>query len=1024
MKNRTISWTILRLSASLFVFFLRSPALGSEVYWTSFGVGNEGSWFVDDFWSNFTRPDADDTAVFDLDNVVPVENQQYIWLNDWTLPQGTVPGGIAEVAALETRYSPAHGGGGWYLIFGDQTGGQGGLITQTIAVKAGGLSLGGLGDIDTPLTGKASAIADYVQVGGDLIGDNAVLAVNGGARLIAGDPNISPAGIAALRVGTAPLSPGVLHISDPGSEVHVRHILAAGTDSQGSITVEDGGRLYVHFLGILGGNGGNEAGSIEVTGQDSVFEMVGQFWMRDGHNQVIISNGAKLITHDFVGVGTASSTSSSGFSNEIIVQGTGAEWIGTTGWVRLGDDNPGTLTVRLGANVALSSLDVGNNDIGELDVWGVSTKATLGPTTIGAHSAGRALVHALATMDVSQLHVGFRSGGQGDLRIYDRATVTSETVWIGNEIGSSGQVRVTDFNTTWTNAGSIFVGYAGVGNVLVGNQGVVSTTTTYLGVDPTGIGSATIRDQGSALNTAGTIFVGNRGIGNLRVENNGMVNSATAFMGSTAGSSGIATVRGVDSKWTVSGTVYVGEAGHGELHVESGGLLTAGVSHIANSVGSTGEGTVTGAGSQWINSSQLIVGDRGEGVLNIESGGLVRNTFSRVGGEVGSVGEATVRGSGSRWQNSDALFVGYLGEGTLSILQQGAVTNTFAHVGSGAGSMGEVTVSGQGGSAWTHSDALVVGVAGQGLVQVLDGGLISSNRGVIGEGAGSDGHVTVAGDNSRWTNVGSLEVGVLGEASLLVQNSGLVSVGTVLRIGDNDVVDVSVAGRVNVGGGAAGDLGSVRIGSGGTLVGNGSIVGDVIVQGGTVSPGLSPGVLDITGNYSQTNGSSLGIDLAALSSFDKLLISNEAMLAGTLQVSLTGGFMPAPGDSFEILHAEQGVVGAFQSVILPTLANGLELRVEYSDLSVFLRAAIQGDYNSDGKVDAADYILWRKTPATFGGTTGYNVWRANFGEIAGSGAAFDASTIPEPPSVYLLALFAMTMFCRATKTRGDACPMG
>ena len=52
-------------------------------------------------------------------------------------------------------------------------------------------------------------------------------------------------------------------------------------------------------------------------------------------------------------------------------------------------------------------------------------------------------------------------------------------------------------------------------------------------------------------------------------------------------------------------------------------------------------------------------------------------------------------------------------------------------------------------------------------------------------------------------------------------------------------------------------------------------------------------------------------------------------------------------------------------------------------------AALTGDYNGNGTVDAADYVLWRNggplqndsTPATVG-PEDYNVWRANFGKPA------------------------------------------
>jgi hypothetical protein len=61
---------------------------------------------------------------------------------------------------------------------------------------------------------------------------------------------------------------------------------------------------------------------------------------------------------------------------------------------------------------------------------------------------------------------------------------------------------------------------------------------------------------------------------------------------------------------------------------------------------------------------------------------------------------------------------------------------------------------------------------------------------------------------------------------------------------------------------------------------------------------------------------------------------------------------------------------------------------------------LAGDYNFDGTVDAADYVVWRKSDGT---QTGYNLWRANFGQPAGAGtsAAGDSpahAAVPEPAS--------------------------
>lgn len=64
--------------------------------------------------------------------------------------------------------------------------------------------------------------------------------------------------------------------------------------------------------------------------------------------------------------------------------------------------------------------------------------------------------------------------------------------------------------------------------------------------------------------------------------------------------------------------------------------------------------------------------------------------------------------------------------------------------------------------------------------------------------------------------------------------------------------------------------------------------------------------------------------------------------------------------------------------------------------------ALPGDYNGDGKVNAADYVVWRNDPASHGGNpAGYNAWRANFG--AGSAAGIGSgATVPEPAAVVII----------------------
>jgi len=89
----------------------------------------------------------------------------------------------------------------------------------------------------------------------------------------------------------------------------------------------------------------------------------------------------------------------------------------------------------------------------------------------------------------------------------------------------------------------------------------------------------------------------------------------------------------------------------------------------------------------------------------------------------------------------------------------------------------------------------------------------------------------------------------------------------------------------------------------------------------------------------------------------------------------------------------------------------------YSDLST-APAGVPGDYNNNGIVDGADYVVWRKGGAlqneVAGVTPGLNTaedyaaWRARFGNTSGSGA-LSGGAVPEP-SVLVLGLFATIAF--------------
>jgi hypothetical protein len=82
-------------------------------------------------------------------------------------------------------------------------------------------------------------------------------------------------------------------------------------------------------------------------------------------------------------------------------------------------------------------------------------------------------------------------------------------------------------------------------------------------------------------------------------------------------------------------------------------------------------------------------------------------------------------------------------------------------------------------------------------------------------------------------------------------------------------------------------------------------------------------------------------------------------------------------------------------------------------------AGVPGDYNNNGTVDAADYVLWRNggplqneidNPGTVTAAD-YDAWRANFGK-PGSGAGTSTTQVPEPAAgvLILISLMAAARF--------------
>jgi autotransporter-associated beta strand protein len=213
-------------------------------------------------------------------------------------------------------------------------------------------------------------------------------------------------------------------------------------------------------------------------------------------------------------------------------------------------------------------------------------------------------------------------------------------------------------------------------------------------------------------------------------------------------------------------------------------------------------------------------------------------------------------------------------------------------------------------------------------------------------------------------------------------------------------------------------------------------------DGVTVSSGITSAVgetFTIDGNLTLQAGSTLALDIGTPDQSDLLSITGDLFAGGTLAVALDLTVpVPTEGTVFDILDfASAG--GMFSSLSLPSLGSGLGWNTSSllttGELSVIAVAGMPGDFNEDGIVNAADYVVWRNnldggaalpndnglgTPIS---TAHYDLWKMNYGAGLGSGAAVSGSAqVPEPSSVALLAAALFSLgFRRRRAFRAPTC---
>jgi hypothetical protein len=142
-------------------------------------------------------------------------------------------------------------------------------------------------------------------------------------------------------------------------------------------------------------------------------------------------------------------------------------------------------------------------------------------------------------------------------------------------------------------------------------------------------------------------------------------------------------------------------------------------------------------------------------------------------------------------------------------------------------------------------------------------------------------------------------------------------------------------------------------------------------------------------------------------------VANGEILASQDPTGSVGSYFAAV-DAYGTATPDSTIINTFalfghrQNTMGTAAVDFDELRIglTWADVTPASPAGVPGDYNANGNVDAADYVLWRNggplanevdAPGTVNAAD-YDAWRARFGNAAGTG-----TNVPEPLLGTLLA---------------------
>ncbi len=614
-----------------------------------------------------------------------------------------------------------------------------------------------------------------------------------------------------------------------------------------------------------------------------------------------------------------------------------------------------------------------------------------------------------------------------NLRIQATLGGSGKLVWQGSGSGSGNQSGGSLYllgNNTYTGGTALNAGSGvnfnndhsfGTGRITWGQTG--GTATQYVLANDVATAPVTLANPVTTQAGSTLIYVGPAaapvtftgawtlpsGTSTLSIGNASHTSSKMTISGAMAGSGGALTKSGVGTLVLSGANTYTG-----------GTTITAGILQLGGG-GTTGKLSTTGS---IVNNSSLVFNRANAVTQGIDF------TSSAISG----AGTLTQAGSGTLTLSAANTYTGktFINDGILSI-------SSDANLGAAPGSAVADQLTFTGGTLQVTASFTMN--TNRGITLTTPGGAISTTGGnmtlggvMAGAGTltklGAD-TLTLTGANTytgtTTITAGTLQLGSGNTTGRLSTASAIVDNATLIFNRSNTVTQ-----GVDFSGSPISGTGSLmQSGSGNLILNAANSYGATTVHTGMLtvagaSARLGSGAVTV-------EGTTPGTALAIASGVGNAIDDNATL-------TLAGGGAPNVADQgYASLGA--GVTEFVGSLILGSNTQPLGLTYgssvsgaivqsdEYFSGTGIVWVGLPGDFNGNGSVDNSDYIVWRKNPSTFGGNTGYNLWRSNFGATThGSGSSLSQTAVPEPSAAFLTLICGLLVAATSRRQKNSRSP--